>query len=300
MKGAVDIGTNTVRLLVADLTDDGLVDVERHTAIVGLGRGVDTTGRFDPGRVEHALVVLTNYAVRLRFHGVSQVRAVATSATRDAEDGPDFLDRAAAVLGFRPELIDGIEEAGLSFRGATAALPGSHPTLVIDPGGGSTEFVLGATAPDYSVSLDIGSVRLTERLLPERPASPARVTAAAEEVAEIFGLVRLPTSPARVIGVAGTFTSLAAISLGLDVYDRAAVHGSTLTMADLEGLVDRLAGLTVEETAAIPSLEPKRAPVLLGGAIVAREAVRVSGLDSVSVSESDLLDGIVLTLAEFG
>ncbi|MEX1208312.1 MAG: Ppx/GppA phosphatase family protein [Acidimicrobiia bacterium] len=298
MKAAIDIGTNTVRLLVADLVGDGLVDVERRTEIVGLGRGVDATGRFDPGRVEHALAVLTDYAARLRFHGVSQVRAVATSATRDAEDASDFLDRVAGVLGFRPELIDGIEEAALSFRGATAALLGLHPTLVIDPGGGSTEFVLGAAAPDYSVSLDIGSVRLTERLLPERPASPDRVTAAAAEVAEIFGLVRLPTSPARVIGVAGTFTSLAAISLGLDPYDREAVHGSALTMADLDRLVDRLSGLTVEETAAIPSLEPKRAPVLLGGAIVAREAVRVSGLDSVTVSEADLLDGMVLALVD--
>ncbi|MEX0825625.1 MAG: Ppx/GppA phosphatase family protein [Acidimicrobiia bacterium] len=293
MKGAIDIGTNTVRLLVADLAGGRLVDVERLTEIVGLGRGVDATGRFDPGRVEHALAVLTNYSARLRFHGVSQVRAVATSATRDAEDGSEFLDRVAAVLGFQPELIDGVEEAALSFRGAVAALPGDHPTLVIDPGGGSTEFVLGAGGPDYSVSLDIGSVRLTERLLPERPASPDRVTAATEEVAEIFGLVRLPAVPARVIGVAGTFTSLAAISLGLDAYDREAVHGSTLTMADLDRLVDRLAGLTVEETAAIPSLEPKRAPVLLGGAIVAREAVRASGRDSVTVSEADLLDGIV-------
>jgi exopolyphosphatase/guanosine-5'-triphosphate,3'-diphosphate pyrophosphatase len=297
VKAAIDIGTNTVRLLVADLADDGLVDVERHTEIVGLGRGVDATGHFDPGRVEHALAVLTTYGERLRFHGVSQVRAVATSATRDADDGPEFLDRVAAVLGFRPELIDGIEEAALSFRGATAALPGGHPTLVIDPGGGSTEFVLGAVVPDYSVSLDIGSVRLTERLLPERPASPDRVTAAAAEVAEIFGLVRLPAAPARVIGVAGTFTSLAAILLGLETYDRQAVHGSILTMEDLDRLVDRLAGLTVEETAAIPSLEPKRAPVLLGGAIVAREAVRVSGLGSATVSEADLLDGIVLTLA---
>jgi exopolyphosphatase/guanosine-5'-triphosphate,3'-diphosphate pyrophosphatase len=298
--GAVDIGTNTVRLLIAELDDGRLLDLERHTEIVGLGRGVDATGRFDPERIDHALAVLATYAERLRVHGVSRARAVATSATRDAGDGPEFLDRAASVLGLRPELIDGIEEAALSFRGATAALPGERPTLVIDPGGGSTEFVLGTSLPDYSVSLDIGSVRLTERLLPERPATADRVAAAAEEVAEIFAIVRLPTAPARVIGVAGTFTSLAAISLDLDAYDRNAVHGSTLTIEDLERLVDRLAQLTVEETAAIPSLEPKRAPVLLGGAIVAREAVRVSGLDSVTVSEADLLDGIVLALAEPG
>lgn len=295
--GAVDIGTNTVRLLVADRIEDGLVDVERHTEIVGLGHGVDATGRFDPRRVESALGVLEAYAERLRFHGVARARAVATSATRDAEDGPEFLDRAAAVLGFRPELIDGIEEAALSFRGATVALPGDSPALVIDPGGGSTEFVLGDISPAYSVSLAMGSVRLTERLLPERPASLERVAEVAAEVAELFGLVRLPYSPARMIGVAGTFTSLVAISLGLDAYDGDVVHGSILTMADFDGLVERLSRLTVEETAAIPSLEPKRAPVILGGAIVAREAVRVSGLDSATVSEADLLDGIAWGLA---
>lgn len=295
--GAIDIGTNTIRLLIADLDDDRLVDVERHTEVVGLGRGVDATGRFDPERVEHALAVLATYAERLRTNRVTQVRAVATSATRDAEDGPEFLGRATAVLGVGPDLISGIDEAALSFRGATAAIPGESPTLVIDPGGGSTEFVFGGAAPEYSVSLDIGSVRLTERLLPERPATPDRVAAAAEEVAEIFGLVRLPASPARVIGVAGTFTSLAAISLELDAYDRSVVHGSILTMADLDRLVGQLAGLTVEETAAIPSLEPKRAPVLLGGTIVAREAVRVSGRSEALISEADLLDGIAWGLS---
>lgn len=295
--GAIDLGTNTIRLLIADLDDGRLLDVERHTEVVGLGRGVDATGRFQPDRVEHALSVLATYAERLGHLGTSRVRAVATSATRDAEDGAEFLDKATGVLGARPDLISGNEEAALSFRGATAAIPGEAPTLVIDPGGGSTEFVLGGATPTYSVSLDIGSVRLTERLLPERPASVERVVAAASEVAEIFGLVRLPETPARVIGVAGTFTSLAAIALELDTYDRSIVHGSTLAMADLDLLVDRLSRLTVEETAAIPSLEPQRAPVLLGGAIVAREALRVSGHTEALVSEADLLDGIALGLA---
>jgi exopolyphosphatase/guanosine-5'-triphosphate,3'-diphosphate pyrophosphatase len=147
------------------------------------------------------------------------------------------------------------------------------------------------------VTIDIGSVRLTERLLPERPAAPDRVGAVAAEVAEMFAVVRLPSMPARVVGVAGTFTSLAAIALGLTAYDRDLVHGSALPLEELDRLVEHLSGLTVEETAAIPSLDPKRAPVLLGGAIVVREAVRVSGLEQALVSESDLLDGIVRGLA---
>lgn len=294
--GAVDIGTNTVRLLVAETGEGQIVEVARAVEIVGLGRGVDATGRFDPERVEAALAVLRDYGVRIRELGVEQLRAVATSATRDAEDGPSFLEQASHALDHPVDVITGIEEAALSFRGATADVTGT--SLVIDPGGGSTEFVLGESEPRYSVTIDIGSVRLTERLIPERPASPGRVAGVAAEVAEMFGLVRLPEPPDRAIGVAGTFTSLAAISLGLDSYDRDRVHGSPLTLADLDALVAHLSGLTVEETAAIPSLDPRRAPVLLGGAIVAREALRVSGRAEATVSEHDLLDGIVLTLAD--
>lgn len=294
--GAVDIGTNTVRLLVAEIGDGGVEEVERSVEIVGLGRGVDATGRFDPDRVEAALAILGDYGARASALGAERVRAVATSATRDAEDGLDFLERAAEVLGHHVEVITGIDEAALAFRGAIFGLP-EATSLVVDPGGGSTEFVLGRDEPRYSVTIDIGSVRLTERLLPERPATPERMAEVAGEVAEMFGLVRLPSEPERVIGVAGTFTSLAAISLGLDEYNPNIVHGSTLSLDDLDRLVAHLSTLTVEETAAIPSLDPRRAPVLLGGAIVAREALRLSGRSEATVSEHDLLDGIVLGLA---
>jgi len=294
--GAIDIGTNTVRLLVAETTDDGIDDVERAVEIVGLGRGVDATGRLDPERVEQALAVLRGYAARLDAHCAERVRGVATSATRDAENGPEFLERAVEALGYRVDVITGIEEAGLAFGGAIRGLP-ITTTLVIDPGGGSTEFVLGGDAPEYSVSIDIGSVRLTERLLPERPTTPDRTAAVSLEVAEMFGLVRLPAEPDRVIGVAGTFTSLAAISLGLDAYDPEVVHGSALTLEEMDRLVAHLSTLTVEETAAIPSLDPRRAPVLLAGAVIAREAIRVSGRHETMVSEHDILDGIVLGLA---
>jgi len=293
--GAVDIGTNTVRLLVADVAEGEFEDIERLVEIVGLGRGVDATGRFDSGRVEAALAVLRDYGARASAHGVEILRAVATSATRDAEDGLNFLEEAAEALGHRVELISGLDEAGLAFRGAVRGLPPAT-SLVIDPGGGSTEFVLGRDAPDYSVTIDIGSVRLTERLLPERPASTERVSEVAGEVEEMFGLVRLPSVSDRVIGVAGTFTSLAAIAAGLDAYDSDIVHGSILTLDGLDRLVAHLSTLTVEETAAIPSLDPRRAPVLLAGAIVAREALRVSGREETMVSEHDLLDGIVMGL----
>ena len=293
--GAVDIGTNTVRLLVADVTEGAIEDVERLVEIVGLGVGVDATGRFDPARVETALTVLAAHGARARELGVERIGAVATSATRDAEDGAVFLERASEALGHPVSVITGIEEAALSFRGAGRGLTPAT-SLVIDPGGGSTEFVLGRDAPEYSVSIDIGSVRLTERLLPERPAPADRVAAAAEEVAEMFGLVRLPSVPDRVIGVAGTFTSLAAIDLGLDAYDPVVVHGSTLSLDALDRLVAHLSTLTVEDTAAIPSLDPRRAPVLLAGAVVAREALRVSGLSTTMVSEHDILDGTVLGL----
>ena len=295
--GAIDIGTNTVRLLVADVELASLTDVERIVEVVGLGRGVDATRHFDPDRVDQAIAILMTYRDRLRQHGAARIRAVATSATRDAEDGEAFLQRATMALGTRPDLITGVEEAALAFRGATDGLRGETPALVLDPGGGSTEFVFGHDRPEYAVTIDIGSVRLTDRLLPERPAAPDRVEAVAAEVAEMFAVVRLPSMPARVIGVAGTFTSLAAIALGLTAHDRSLVHGAALSLEELDRLVEHLSGLTVEETAAIPSLDPKRAPVLLGGAIVAGEAVRVSGLQEAFVSESDLLDGIALDLA---
>ena len=181
-------------------------------------------------------------------------------------------------------------------RGAVAGVPGPGPTLVIDPGGGSTEFVIGVMEPIMATSIDMGSVRLTERLLPERPASRERVDAAAAAVAAMFGEVELPVAPVRTIGVAGTYTALAAIHLGLAEYDRSMVHGVTLTVEDLDRLVMMLMPLTVDQTAAIPSLAPGRAPVLLGGAVVAAEAARCSGLDSLIVSEADLLDGIALGL----
>jgi exopolyphosphatase / guanosine-5'-triphosphate,3'-diphosphate pyrophosphatase len=198
-------------------------------------------------------------------------------------------------IGVEPEVVSGEEEAMLSFRGAVWGLPGPLPALVIDPGGGSTEFVVGDRYA-RAVSVDIGSVRLSERRLPDRPASPEQLAAARMHVATLFASVPV-VGVERVIGVGGTFTSLGAIHLGIAQHDRDLVHGTVLRLADLDGVVERLAGLTVQQTAAIPALEPGRAPVLLAGAVVAAEAVRRSGHDEVAVSEADLLDAMAVELA---
>jgi exopolyphosphatase / guanosine-5'-triphosphate,3'-diphosphate pyrophosphatase len=294
---AVDIGTNTVRLLVADVDGATLVEVERRSSVVGLGRGVDASRRLDPEAAERTLAALASFGAAIDRARVDRRRAVATSASRDATDAADFLDAASSLIGTRPETISGTEEAILSFRGAVWGLPGETPAMVIDPGGGSTEFAWGDAEPADSISVDIGSVRLTERHLPERPARAAAVAEARRRVRALFDGAPLP-EVARVIGVGGTFTSLAAIHLGLERHRRDLVHGSRMGGDDLDGLVDRLSRLTVEETASIPSLEPGRAPVLLAGAIVAAEALRRSGRRAIRVAETDLLEGMALSLSD--
>jgi exopolyphosphatase/guanosine-5'-triphosphate,3'-diphosphate pyrophosphatase len=291
---AVDIGTNSVRLLVAAAGEGELVERTRRVVVTGLGRGVDAGGELAEGPMAATLEVLAGYAAAVA--AADRSRAVATSAVRDAANREHFLDRAADALGIRPEVISGEEEASLSFSGVTTGLVARAPYLVIDPGGGSTEFVYGTAAPEFRCSVDIGSVRLTERALPQRPAPGEAVCAAAALVDGFFEQVALPGPPGTIVGVGGTYTSLAAIALDLAAHDRQAVHGTALTCEDLAGLVERLAGLTVEETAAIPSLDPARAPVLLAGAVVAERALRRVGGEEIIVSEADLLDGMALGL----
>lgn len=291
---AVDVGTNSVRLLVAG---PGLHWLERRVRVIRLGEGVDETGRLAEAAIIRAVAVLKEFGQAIGRWDVERVEAVATSALRDAENQEEFLALAERALGVRPRVIDGGEEAWLAFRGAAAGLAGHpQPFLVVDVGGGSTEFVFGSGVPEYSVSIDIGSVRLTERTLPDRPAPRRQLETARRLVGELFEGLRLPERPATVVGVAGTFTSLAAISLGLAEYDPQRVHGARLSAEQLEGLVDRLAAMTIEETAALPSLDPARAPVLLGGAVVAEGALRRAGASQVVVSESDLLDGVASRL----
>ncbi len=296
---AGDIGTNSTRLLIADVAGGRVVPRERRVVVTGLGDGVDRTGRLAEEAVRRTLEVLASYRAAARDAGAAALRMVATAAVRAAVGNrEEFLDRAEAALGVRPEVVTGREEAVLSFEGATGSLAGPGPYLVIDVGGGSTEFVYGAASPESAESVDLGSRRLTERFLARLPCSSQQMAAARTAAEEAFAVVALPGAPGTVVGVGGTYTALGAIALGLPAYDAEKVHGAVMSQAALDALADRLAGMTLEEVAALPSLDPARAPVLLGGAVVAAAALQRSGRGEVVVSEADLLDGIVRRLAE--
>lgn len=300
---AVDIGTNTARLLVAEVEPGALLPpsirwLDRRSTVTRLGAGVDASGLLDAAAIQRTVDTLSVYGDAIANWNCEAIRAVATSATRDAANRDLFLDRAELAIGARPDVVGGEEEARLAFGGTTRGVEGPGPFLVIDPGGGSTEFVLGTTAPDYAKSVDIGSVRLSERLFPDRPASPDQVAAARAHVDELLGAqITLPVHPAVVLGVGGTYTSLAAIHLGLAAYDSDAVHGTVVDRVALHEMTDRIAGLTIAETEAIPSLDPARAPVLLGGAVVAERALFHVGAATIVTSEQDILDGIALSAA---
>ena len=289
---AVDIGTNSMRLLI---TGDG-EELGRWQRVTGLGRGVDATGRLSDEAIDRTVAVLADYGELMRSHGVTRARAVATSASRDARNAGIFLRRAEDSLGVRPEVITGAEEARLAYTGASSGIGGDGRFLVVDIGGGSTEFVWCHEESILGVSIDIGSVRLTERVPVSRPATFAEVHSAAGVAEAAFDLAVLPPQAWSAIGVAGTWTSLAAVAADLPAYDRAVVHGYRLARHEVERLVARFASLTVEQTAAIPALDPARAPVILAGAIVAREAMRHAELAEITVSEKDLLDGIIASL----
>ncbi len=293
---AVDVGTNSTRLLIADVEEGCLRAVERRVVVTGLGAGVDAAGRLGEPGVTRTLEVLRAYGAAAHTAGAGRLQAVATSAVRDAADRDGFLGRAEGALGVRPEVIGGEEEAALTFIGATRGSTGPAPCLVIDVGGGSTEFVFGVGGPEFLRSIDLGSRRVTERYLRRHPAGSEALAAARRAAGGAFAVVDLPGAAGTVIGTGGTYTALAAIALGLERYDPDRVHGSVLSLVALDGLAGRLAELSLEETAALPSLDPARAPVLLGGAVVGAEALRRSGSTEIVVSEADLLDGIALGL----
>ena len=300
---ALDVGTNSTRLLVADV-EGGVIVAEqaREMVITRLGKCVDRTGRFDPGALARTLEVLAGYAETCRRLGVERRRLVATSATRDAADRQVFRDAVGDLLGVEAEVLTGQAEAAAAYRGATHGLDGAQTTLVVDIGGGSTELILGdGTAAKAMVSLDIGCVRLFERHLHSDPPAAAEVAALRADVAGHLarvGEVLDPAAADRVVGVAGTVTTVTAIALGLEAYDPRRIHRQTLEAADIGAVAGKLAAMTVAERAAIPVMATGREDVIAAGALLLDELVRRFDLRQVIASESDILDGVLLGLAE--
>jgi exopolyphosphatase/guanosine-5'-triphosphate,3'-diphosphate pyrophosphatase len=306
---AIDCGTNSIRLLISDASGPHLRDVHRETRIVRLGQGVDATGQFAPEAIARTRAALADYAALLKEHGVERVRMVATSAARDVANRDDFFAMTADVLGAvipgaMAEVISGTAEAELSFRGAVDELDSAGaPFVVVDLGGGSTEIVLGESGVIASYSADIGCVRLTERCLHTDPPTPEEVAAAREVVREKLdaALRVVPVEGARTwVGLAGTMTTLSALAHNMTAYDAAAIHLSRVPGDRLLGVCEQLIGMTRSQRAALPPMHEGRADVIGGGAIVVEELARElrdrAGIDELTVSEHDILDGIVLSL----
>src|SRR5829696_6567089 len=308
---AVDCGTNSIRLLVADVTPSGMRDVHREMRVVRLGQGVDATGRLAPEAIERTRVALAEYAAVARDLGATDVRMAATSASRDAANRADFEEMVQATLGRLPDVITGREEAELSFLGATASLdaaaaahgaaPPRPPFLVVDIGGGSTEFVLGDDAGVRAArSVDIGCVRLTERHLHGDPPTVDQIRRAEDDIRAALELVtaEVPVGEAAsLVGVAGSVTTVAALALDLPAYDAEAIHGSRIAIAGVRAVTADLLVATRARRAAMPVMHPGRVDVIGAGALILDVLMDAFGLAEVVVSEHDILDGIALRLA---
>jgi len=301
----IDCGTNSIRLLVAEVAGAGLTELDRQMRVVRLGEGVDRTGRLAAEAIARTRVALADYAATIEKFGVERVRMVATSASRDAANAEDFRAMVREVLGAEPEVITGLDEARLSFVGAAAALPTlPDPVLVADIGGGSTELVLGSSA-DRTVqaahSMDVGCVRMTERHLRSDPPRPAEIEATLADLRAALrrAAVDVPLAEARsFVGVAGTVTTVAALVLGLPAYDAQAIHGSVVGYPAVAEVTERLLGMTHQQRAALPVMHPGRVDVIGGGALVLRTVMEFAGITEVIASEQDILDGIALSLAD--
>ncbi|QMU67617.1 Ppx/GppA phosphatase family protein [Streptacidiphilus sp. P02-A3a] len=296
---AIDCGTNSIRLLVADLdpATGELRDLDRRMTIVRLGQGVDRTGRLAPEALERTFAACREYAAVIAEHGVTELRFVATSASRDAENRDEFIDGVRAILGVEPEVVSGDEEAELSFTGATRELKAADglvpPYLVFDLGGGSTEFVLGTDRVEAARSVDIGCVRMTERHGEDTLAMRVDIKRALDLAAETVPL----TGAATLVGLAGTATTVAAIALGLTAYDPAAVHHARIPLARVHEVTEMLLAASPEERAAIPVMHPGRVDVIGAGALVLLAVMERTGAAELVVSEHDILDGIAWSVA---
>jgi exopolyphosphatase/guanosine-5'-triphosphate,3'-diphosphate pyrophosphatase len=301
----IDCGTNSIRLLIADLpVEPGapLRDVTRRMEIVRLGEGVDRTGSLAPAAIERTRVALAGYAATIAAAGVDRVRMVATSATRDAANAELFRDMVTATLGQPAEVVTGAEEAALSFSGAVLGLPPELPTpyLVVDIGGGSTEFVVGTSTVDSGISVDIGCVRMTERHLRDDPPTPAQIDAARADITSTVDQALVAVDGARagtVVGLAGSVTTVTALALGLPDYQPERIHHARISAAEVDAVTGELLGLTREERLALPVMHPGRADVIGAGALILSVILERAGAPAVVASEHDILDGICYSLA---
>ncbi|MGY4902463.1 Ppx/GppA phosphatase family protein [Streptomyces sp. 900116325] len=308
---AIDCGTNSIRLLVADAdpATGELIELDRRMEIVRLGQGVDRTGRLAPDALERTFAACRRYAAVIKEHGAEKLRFVATSASRDAENRDEFVRGVLDILGVEPEVISGDQEAEFSFEGATRELAGrdhlAKPYLVVDIGGGSTEFVVGDDRVLAARSVDIGCVRMTERHLVRDgvvtdPPTLGQIAAIRADIDAALDLAEesVPlTEAATLVGLAGTVTTVAAIALGLQEYDSEAIHHSRISFEQVQEITGRLVTSTHAERAAIPSMHPGRVDVITSGALVLLAVMKRTGAREVVVSEHDILDGIGWSIA---
>ncbi|MFD9033788.1 exopolyphosphatase [Streptomyces sp. NPDC059567] len=298
----IDCGTNSIRLLVADVHPETgeLIELDRRMTIVRLGQGVDKTGRLAPEALERTFAACREYAAVIKELGAEKLRFVATSASRDAENRDDFVSGVLDILGVEPEVISGDQEAEFSFTGATAELHGTEKYLVVDIGGGSTEFVVGNRHVEAARSVDIGCVRLTERHVRSDPPAAAEIASIRADIRAALDLAErtVPIREAQtLVGLAGSVTTVAAIALGLEEYESEKIHHSRISYEKVEEIVRSLLGSTHAERAAIPVMHPGRVDVIVSGALVLLEIMERTGAREVVVSEHDILDGIALSVA---
>ena len=297
---AIDCGTNSIRLLIADINGDNFQEITREMEIVRLGQGVDATGKFDPEAIERTLTATSRYAEIIASKGVEKIRFCATSATRDASNRDLFIDGVREILGIEPEVIPGTEEAELSFIGATKGLTHTEsPYLVVDIGGGSTEFVLGDYEVKYAKSVNIGCVRMSERHLNKAPQDPLAVQKAIQDIEDAIAEAAyiVPIKEAKtLIAVAGTATTVAAAALGLSEYDRHSIHLSRIPAAKVFEVAQMFSLMSREEIAALGYMHPGRVDVIAAGSLVLARVMLATGATEFVASESDILDGMAWAL----
>jgi exopolyphosphatase / guanosine-5'-triphosphate,3'-diphosphate pyrophosphatase len=300
--GVVDIGTNSTRLLIADVEGAGVEEIERRTTVTNMGRGVDHTGLICSEAVEDVCTVIGDYKARYEEMGAERIMAIATSAVRDAANGEAFIAELRERFGLGARLLTGEEEAHLTYLGATAQRPADDPTLVFDIGGGSTELVIGeGSEVGFHVSLQAGTIRQSERHLTSDPPDPHELEDMAADIRNLIerAIAAQPEGgrPVRAIAVAGTPTSLAAIDQELVPYDPGRVHGYRLAMRRIQRMLSRLSSLPLAERLRVPGLHPGRAPTIVAGTVILVQVMRAFGLQEVEVSELDILHGSALSAA---